>query len=68
MIKAIHIGRNLNSFLNEHPEIKIFKSNNKIKFILLSENVQIVSLFVIDDCVYDLQFFYNDNFYHFAEN
>ena len=67
MIKAIKIGKDIGSFLNEHPEIKVFKIDGKIKFILLLEEIQLISLIIIDNCICDLQFCYNGEYYQFSK-
>lgn len=60
MIKAIRIGEDLDSFLNEHPEIKIYSSDGKIVSILIPDDAMINSLIIIDKILYNLDYYYND--------
>lgn len=67
MLKGIRIGKDLVSFLNEHPEIKIvYSDNNKITQIIIPEDAIMVSLIIADNILCDLQYIYNDEFYHYS--
>lgn len=66
MSKAIKIGETLQSFLNEHPEVKVIRSSNgRIRRVSFPEDATIVSLVILDNEVYDLEYIYNNELYHF---
>lgn len=67
MIKALRIGEDLDSFLNEHPEIKIYSSNGKIVSILIPDDAIIYSLIIIDKILYKLDYYYNDMRCHYEK-
>lgn len=68
MSKAIKIGETLDSFLIEHPEVKIIRSSNgKIRRVCIPEDATITSLIILDNEVCDLAYIYNDEFYHFSK-
>lgn len=67
MIKAIKIGNDLESFLNEHPEIKLLKRDEKLKFILIPEDAIVHLLFIFDNILYELEYTYNGNLYHYVK-
>lgn len=67
MLKGIRIEKDLVSFLNEHPEIKIvYSDENKITQIIIPEDAIIVSLIIADNILCDLQYIYNDEFNHYS--
>lgn len=68
MLKAIKIGNDLESFLNEHPEIKIVRDyEGKIKRIHIPDNATIFSLIILDNSLCDLAYMYEEKFYHFSK-
>lgn len=67
MAKAIRIGNDLESFLNEHPEIRIVKRNEKIKFIFIPKDAIVHLLFMSDNIIYELEYTYNGNLYHYSK-
>jgi len=67
MLKGIQIGKDLDSFLNEHPEIKITSHDNKIIQIKIPEDAIIVSLIIADNTLCDLQYIYNDKLHKYPK-
>ena len=67
MIKAIKIGEDIHSFLNEHPEIKIFKWDEKIQLICIPEDAILNFIFIADNTVYELEYTYNGELHHFSK-
>lgn len=66
MLKAIRIGKDLNSFLNEHPEIRIHRRNNKIISIILPNDAQIVFLYILNNELCCLEYIYKNTFIEFS--
>ena len=67
MIKAIRIGEDLDSFLNERPEIKIFKRDEKITCICIPQDAILNFLLIHEGILYELEYIYNDELNHFAQ-
>lgn len=68
MLKAIKLEDSLDSFLNEHPEIKIsFSSNGKMRQIQIPEDAIIVSLVIADNTLLDLEYIYNNKLCRFSK-
>jgi len=65
MIKGIRIGEDLNSFLTEHPEIKIHQTDGKITYISIPDEAIVHSLFIKDRILYDLEYTYKGNHHHY---
>ena len=66
MIKAIRIGEDLNSFLREHPEIRIQKFNEKIIAITFPEDVIVNNLLISEGILYNLIYTYNGKTYSYS--
>lgn len=67
MIKAIKIGEDINSFLNEHPEIRIVKRDGKIKSIHIPEDAILNFIFIADNTLYELMYTYKGELHHFVK-
>lgn len=68
MVNAVKIENDLDSFLTEHPEIKIiFSTDGKIQRIQVPEDAVIVSLIIADSTLYDLQYIHNDKLHQFSK-
>ena len=65
MIKAIRIGEDLNSFLREHPEIRIIKNNEKVTHLILPEDANINYLVIIEGTIQELNYTYNGETFHY---
>lgn len=66
MLKGIRIGLDLDSFLNEHPEIRIHRRNDKIIGITLPYDAQIVFLYILNNELHCLEYIYKNNFVEFS--
>lgn len=68
MLKASKIGNDLETFLNEHPEIQIVRDyDGKIKRIHIPDDATIFSLIISNNSLCDLSYMYDGKFYHFSE-
>ena len=66
MLKGFIIGKDLESFLNEHPEIQIVKRQEKIIGIRIPEDIIIVSLCISNNNTIDnLEYIYNGELYSY---
>lgn len=64
-LNAIRIGSDLDSFLNEHPEIKIARKNGKIVSIRIPEDALIFSLNINSNELISLEYFYEGKLWHY---
>lgn len=64
--KAIKIGKDLDSFLNEHPEIKIRKKNDKIIGIQIPIDADIVVLAIENSKLITLEYIYKEQLHHYS--
>lgn len=55
------IGMDLDSFLNEHPEIKLNRIGNEIISIQIPDDAIISFLYIKDSELLHLEYIYNDN-------
>lgn len=60
--KAIRIGEDWESFLNEHPEIKVKKHNGKILDIIFPQEAEIPTLLILGGKVAHLEYLFNGEF------
>lgn len=58
---AIRIGEDWESFLKEHPELKVKKRNGKIVYIMLPEEVDHLTFVILNEEVAYIEYFYNDD-------
>jgi len=59
MSKAIKIGQDLETFLNEHPEIKITRnSEGKIKAIFIPEEADLIYISYSSQSLYEIKYIY----------
>lgn len=66
MLKAIRIGKDLDSFLNEHPEIRIQRRNNKITSIIIPYDAQNTFLYILNNELCCLEYIYKNEFIEFS--
>lgn len=68
MQKPIKIGDDLETFLIEHPEVRIVRDfEGKIRAIYLPEDAEIFSLNISNNSLCDLCYLYNGKFNHFSK-
>lgn len=67
MIKAIRIGYDLDSFLNEHPEIRVIKAGEKITHIIIPEEVNINYLVISHGTIISFSYSYNGETFRYEE-
>lgn len=58
---AIRIGDDWESFLNEHPELRVKKRDEKIVYVMLPEEADNFTLVILDGEVAYISYCYNDN-------
>lgn len=69
MFKAIRIGEDFETFLNEHPEIKITRnSEGKIKAIFIPEEADLVYISFSSQTIYELEYIYEGNLNKYPVN
>lgn len=69
-LKGIRIGKDLDSFLNEHPEITVFRENGKVIGVSPTnpeeDDISITSLYIFSGTLLELNYIYKDKYIHYS--
>ncbi len=68
-LKGILIGKDLDSFLNEHPEITLTRDGEKVLGVSPTnpeDDITITSLYISSGILLELNYIYKDEYIHYS--
>lgn len=68
-LKGIMIGKDLDSFLNEHPEITVTRDGEKVLGVSPTnpeDDISITSLYIFSGILLELNYIYKDEYIHYS--
>ena len=68
-LKGILIGKDLDSFLNEHPEITVTRDGEKVLGVSPTnpeDDITITSLYISSGILLELNYIYKDEYIHYS--